>query len=144
MMLKQMIFAFISSMGFAILYSIPKDSILRSGFVGAMGWMVYYKFSHILNDNIISTFFAAVTVGVLGELFARYYKKPATIFMIPGIIPLVPGAAMYYTMLSLVEKDFNMAANKGTEAFFVAAAISIGLIISTTLSRSIKRVKNKG
>ena len=56
MMLKQMIFAFISSMGFAILYSIPKDSILRSGFVGAMGWMVYYKFSHILNDNIISTF----------------------------------------------------------------------------------------
>ena len=50
---------------------------------------------------------------------------------------------MYYTMLALVRKDFLLAANKGTETFFIAAAISIGIIISTSLSRSINRVKNK-
>ncbi|GFN36324.1 threonine/serine exporter family protein [Tepidimicrobium xylanilyticum] len=143
-LLKLIIFAFISSMGFAILFSIPKNSILKSGFIGSMGWMVYYIMSDILNDSIISTFFGAITVGALGELFARYFKKPATIFIIPGIIPLVPGAGMYYTMLALIEKDFSMAANKGTETFFIAAAISIGLIVSTSLSRSIKRVKDKG
>ncbi|NMB33315.1 MAG: threonine/serine exporter, partial [Clostridium sp.] len=60
-----------------------------------------------------------------------------------GIVPLVPGAGMYYTMLALVQKDFHLAASKGTETFFIAAAISIGVIISTFLSQSIKRVKFK-
>lgn len=142
-LLKHFIFAFLSSIGFAILFSIPKDSILKSGFVGAFGWVIYYITSSFFNSNITGTFFAAVTAGTLGELFARYYKKPATVFIVPGIIPLVPGAGMYYTMLALVEKDFFSAANKGTETFFIAAAISIGLIISTSLSKSIKRVKNK-
>ncbi len=58
-------------------------------------------------------------VGTLGELFARYFKKPATVYIIPGIVPLVPGAGMYYTMLALVEKDFLLAANNGTETFFL-------------------------
>ncbi len=74
---------------------------------------------------------------------ARYYKKPATVYIIPGIVPLVPGAGMYYTMLALVSKDFYTAINKGTETFFIAAAISLGIIISTSLSRSIKRMKHK-
>lgn len=141
--MKNFVFAFLSSTGFAILFSIPKDSILRSGFVGATGWIVFYISSNIFNSNITGTFFAAITAGVLGELFARHYKKPATVFIVPGIVPLVPGAGMYYTMLALVEKDFHGAANKGTETFFIAAAISIGLIISTSLSKSIRRVKNK-
>ncbi|HSH34747.1 threonine/serine exporter family protein, partial [Schnuerera sp.] len=113
-LLKHFIFAFLSSIGFAILFSIPKDSIAKSGFVGATGWIAYYITSSILNSNVAGTFFAAVTVGISGELFARHYKKPATVFIVPGIIPLVPGAGMYYTMLALVEKDFISAANKGT------------------------------
>ena len=96
-----------------------------------------------LDSNIVGTFFASIVVGILGELFARHFKKPATVYIIPGIVPLVPGAGMYYTMLALVEKDFSLAANRGTETFFLAAAISIGIITSTSLSRSINRVKHK-
>ena len=76
-------------------------------------------------------------------MFAKYFKKPATVFIIPGIITLVPGAGMYYTMLALIKKDFHEAANTGTETIFIAAAIAIGIILSSTMSRSIKRVKNK-
>lgn len=141
---KLFLFSYLSTMGFAMLFGIPKNSIVKSGFVGAFGWITYYITSQYLNSNIAGTFFAAVIVGILGELFARYYKKPATVYIIPGIVPLVPGAGMYYTMLALVRKEFLLAANKGTETFFVAAAISIGVIISTSLSRSINRVKYKG
>lgn len=141
--IRQFIFSLLSTIGFAVLFSIPKDSIFKSGIVGALGWVIFYITSISFESNIAGTFFAAMTVGVLGELLARYYKKPATVYTIPGIVPLVPGAGMYYTMLALVENDFFLAANKGTETFFVAAAISIGIIISTSLSRSIKRVKHK-
>lgn len=142
--LKQFILSFLSTICFSVLFSIPRDCIAKSGFIGALGWVTLYINSKFLNSTIAGTFFAAVTVGILGELFARYYKKPATVFIIPGIIPLVPGAGMYYTMLFLIEKDFLLAATKGTETLFIAAAISIGIILSTSLSRSIKRVKHKG
>lgn len=141
--LIQFLFAFLSTIGFAILFSIPKKSICKSGIVGAFGWVTFYAISNHFNSYISGTFFAAIVVGILGELMARYYKKPATVYIIPGIVPLVPGAGMYYTMLALVRKDFYAAINKGTETFFVAAAISLGVIISTSLSRSIKRVKHK-
>jgi len=141
--IKQVLFAFISTVGFSILFTTPKDSIIKASIVGSAGWGIYYITQLIFNNNIISTLFASVSVGIIGELFAKHYKKPATVFIIPGIIPLVPGAGMYYTMLELVEKNYYAAADKGTETFFIAASISIGLIISTTLSTSIKRVKNK-
>lgn len=140
--IQQFLFSFLSTIGFAVLFGIPKDSIIKSGIAGAWGWVVFYITSTYLN-NIAGALFAATTVGILGELLARYYKKPATIYTIPGIIPLVPGAGMYYTMLALIDSDYILAANKGTETFFIAAAISMGIIISTFLSRSIKRVKYK-
>ncbi len=141
--IKQFLFSFVSTIGFSVMYNIPKGLVTKTGLVGGIGWLVFYITGLFLHNNIMSTYFAALAVGIFGELFARYFKKPATVFIIPGIIPLVPGAGMYYTMLALVEEDFYLAATKGTETLFIAAAISAGLIVSTMLSKSIRRVKNK-
>ena len=141
--IKQFILSFISTVGFSILFSAPKETLAHAGFVGASGWSVFYITSHAFNSNIAGTFFAALTVGLLGEVFARSNKKPATLYITPGILPLVPGAGMYYTMFALVEKDFLLAADKGAETFFVAAAIAIGIIISSIFSQSITRVRQK-
>lgn len=132
-----------STVGFSILFSSPKNTIGYAGFTGAIGWILYSITSEIFHSNIAGTFFGAITVGLLGELLARLCKKPATIYITSGIIPLVPGAGMYYTMLAIIKNDFTMAATKGVETFFIAAAIAVGIIISSGFSRSIKRVKQK-
>ena len=139
--LKDFILSTISTMGFAILLGSPSSSILKSGIIGGIGWTAMVLIDYKFNSLIFASFFAALLVGSLGEAFAKKDKKPATVYIIPGIIPLVPGAGMYYTMLALVENDFLESAMKGTETFFIAIAISIGITISTALSRSIKRVK---
>ncbi len=140
---KQFLYAFLSSIGFAILFSIPRDSIIKSGTVGALGMVIYTLIDEIFNTPVAGTLFGALTVGILGEILARHYKKPATVFIIPGIIPLVPGAGTYYTMLAVIEKNFVDTANIGSETFFIAVAIAVGLTISSSLSRSIKRVKKQ-
>lgn len=142
--IKQFLLSFMSTVGFSILYSCPKDTIGYSALAGSAGWTAYYVTSNFLNSTVTGTFIGALTVGILGQVLSRLNKKPATLFITPGIIPLVPGAGMYYTMFSLIEKDFHMAANKGLETFFIAAAISIGIIISSIFSISIKRVRQKG
>lgn len=139
--LKQFFISSIGTLGFAILFGIPANAIFQSAFIGGTGWTVYYTVGQKFNSLIAGAFLGALVVGLIGEGFARYYKKPATVFIIPGIIPLVPGSGMYYTMLALVENDFSKALTKGVETFFIAAAISIGIIITTSLSRSINRAK---
>lgn len=139
----QFIFAFLSTTGFAVFFNIPKDSVIKSSFCGAIGWVLYIISTELFSSRIGATLIAAITVGLVGEFMAKNYKKPATIFTIPGIIPLVPGAGMYYTMLSIIDKNFIGAAESGTEAIFTAIAIAIGIIVSSSFSRALIKYRTK-
>lgn len=139
----QLILAFLSTIGFSILFSTPKKEVPYAGIAGGMAWGLYSIMTNLFHSNIAGTLFGALTVGLLGELLARIRKKPAILYITSGIVPLVPGAGMYYTMLAVLDNDFILAANKGVETFFIAAAIAVGVIISSAFSRSINRVKHK-
>lgn len=141
--LLQFIYSFFATIGFAIYFGAPVNSIIPSGISGGASWSLYYIMFSILNDKILATFMGAFLVGTLGEALAIKYKKPATVFITPGIVPLVPGAGMYYTMSYLVGRNFNKAINAGTEVFFMAAAIAMGIIVSTIFTRSIRRFKRQ-
>ena len=140
--IKELFFAFISTMGLSILFRSPKKAIVPAGLIGTAGWGLLSLGKFALASSIAASFLAALSVGLLGEFAARKIKKPATLFVTSGIVPLVPGAGMYYTMVALIEKDYTAAITKGVETFFIAAAISMGIIISSAFSYSIQRVKH--
>lgn len=138
----QFILGFLATLGFSILFNVPKKSIIPSCITGAIGWVVYYIFN-ISGHKILGTFIASFTIGVTGELMAMELKKPATVFIIPGITPLVPGAGTYYTMLFLVQNKYLTAAKKGAETLFVAAAIAIGVIFASVFMEYARLLVNK-
>lgn len=139
--LVQLLLAFFATISFALYFNAPIKSIFYSGLVGGISWVLYYTVLKQLDNKILGILLAAFLVGVLGEFLAIKLKKPATIFITTGVIALVPGAGMYYTMFNIVNENFIKAANFGTETFFIAASIAIGIILSTVFSRSIKRFK---
>lgn len=141
LIIKQFIYAFFSIIGFAVLFNIPRNCIIKSGIVGSLGWLVDLQITNITASPVAGAFWGAVTVGIVGEAFARIFKKPVTIFIVPGIVPLVPGSGMYYTMLAITEKRFIDAANVGSETTFIAASIASGIIIASSLSRIYRRRK---
>ena len=141
--LLQFVYSFFATMGFAIYFGAPINSIIPSGVSGGASWALYYFIFSILNDKILANFMGALLVGTLGEFLAIKYRKPATVFITPGIVPLVPGAGMYYTMSYLVSKDYNEAIHSGAEVFFMAAAIAIGIIVSTIFSKSLRKFSRK-
>lgn len=135
------IFAFFGTLGFTILFNCPKKSVFKASLIGALGWTSYLLTVDSGQSVITATFVGAITVGLIGELFANTFRSPATIFIIPGIIPLVPGYGIYYTMISIITKDYNTATTKGFEALFVALAIATALIITSTVGRLIRNNK---
>lgn len=138
--ISQALYSLISTFGFAILFNGPKNCLIKASVCGMMGWIVNVLSENLLGSPTLSTFLGAITVGVMGEIFAKLFKKPATMFIIPGVIPLVPGAGMYYTMLSLITGEFNETARLGSETVFTAFLIAIAIIISSSLSKGILRV----
>jgi uncharacterized membrane protein YjjB (DUF3815 family) len=91
----------------------------------------------------MAAFAGAFVVGVLSEILARKRKMPATVFTIPGLIPLVPGYGLYYSMLKVVEADYTAAAEVGVETILVALSISSAIIVTTSISRKIKGKRRK-
>ena len=139
----QFIYSFFATIGFAIYFGAPVSAIIPSGIAGGASWSLYFIIFSSLDNKILATFLGAFLVGALGEVLAIKYKKPATVFITPGLVPLVPGAGMYYTMSYLVSRDYNGFISTATEVFFTAAAIAIGIIVSTVFSKSIRRFKKQ-
>ena len=137
------IYSFISTIGFAVFLKAPKSTLIPSGFVGGIGWSVYYFLMISTNNNIMSNFIAALLVSLISELFARKLKQPAIVFTIPGIILLVPGLGMYNTMLYLVQNNYSAAIAKGADVLFVGGAISLGILVITSLVKTLHIISIK-
>ena len=71
-------------------------------------------------------------VAALSELCAVLSRTPATVFLIPGLIPLVPGGGMFQTMRAFVQGDPDTAARIGFTTLSAAGAIVLGIAISSS------------
>jgi uncharacterized membrane protein YjjB (DUF3815 family) len=80
---------------------------------------------------------------LLAEIFARMFKAPATVFLITGIIPLVPGGGLYYTMDALIDGNMALFAEKGIEAAGIAGAIAAGSSLVSSMVRILPKRKRK-
>jgi uncharacterized membrane protein YjjB (DUF3815 family) len=64
---------------------------------------------------------------VYAELLAHWMRSPTTLFVIPAIIPLVPGSSLYYAMSSAVQRDLTNAREYGSQTLELALAIAAGM-----------------
>ena len=137
------IFAFMSTIGFAVYMNCPKDQIIPCGITGTVGWIIYYFLNIQLESIIFANFIAALAVTVMSDKFARKLKKPAILFILPGIIPLVPGLGLYNTMLYLVQGDYTLAISKGMDTLLVSGAIALALLVNVSLVKTFRFFRRK-
>lgn len=142
MWVEQLVTSFIASAGFGVLFNAPKESILKCGFVGMVGWMIYVLLVDVEVDIILSTFIAAFIIAFVSQRFARVYKMPIIIFSVAGIIPLVPGGLAYDAMRNIVVNDYNVAIQLATKAFMISGAIAMGLVFAEVVNQIIRKARN--
>ncbi|MDO4295389.1 MAG: threonine/serine exporter family protein [bacterium] len=127
--------AAVGTVAFSLLFQVPKHLYVYCGFAGAMGWIVYSCLEADLGAPTAS-YFATVMVIVLSRLFAVRERCPATMFLIPGIFPLVPGAGIYWTSYYIVTNALPAAVDSGFLAMKVAVAIVLGIVSVFELPQS--------
>lgn len=122
---------------YSIVVAAPWKTVPVSAVTAALFYTVYRLISEIGGQDILGYFVASLLVAVSGEICARIYKMPSTIFVFPGILPLVPGYWLYRTMLYLVQNDYDGFAHTGVQTLFISGAIAISIAVTNVAARHI-------
>ena len=126
----QLVAAFVGTVGFSALFGAPRRFYLYCGLAGVAGWAVYL-FVSTGHSVVGAAFFAALTVAAISHVMARLRHCPVTVFLICGIIPLVPGGGIFWTAYYLVTDQLRLAAETGFVALKVTIAIAGGIILAS-------------
>ena len=146
----------IAAVGFAILFNIPKKAILTIFLLGFGAGFLKFLLMKFGMNIILSSFIAALFVGIISMPTAHKIHQPPVVFSIPPIIPMIPGYFAYETILSVMEFTFmdvetsqkleliSKVFSNGFTMFFILIAISLGVIFPMLLLRksTVKKINN--
>lgn len=133
--------AFIGTVGFAALFGTPRRYYLTCGFTGMVGWAVYVVLAWYTGLLSVAgaAFFGALAVALTSDLLSVAQRCPTTVFLICGIIPLVPGGGIFWTVYYLVSDQLRLAATTGFTAIKVTIAIAGGIITLAALASRLQK-----
>lgn len=140
-MFFQVIYAFIVSLGFGVLFNVRDKNLFFAALGGAVGWFFYSLTMNLSNSSILAMLIASISISIYAEIFSRVLKNPVTLFLVCSLIPLVPGSGMYYTVFEAVEGNVFGSLNNGIETLSLAGVIAVGIILVSTLSRLMQKLK---
>ncbi len=127
---------FLGTVAYVVLFNVPRKYYVSCGVTGVVSWLVYLKASSVMSAAA-SSFFAALVAVFLSRMLTVRMKCPITIFLLAGIIPLVPGAGIYYTAYYLVTDQLSLAAQTGVGAVKVAFGIVLGIAFVVSIPREV-------
>ncbi len=136
----QVLAAAVGPAAFALLFNVPPHCSFRFGVIGGLGWLCYLSLDRLGMGSILSVFAATALVVFCSRYSAVRRRCPVTLFLIPGIFPLVPGAGIYWTAYYVVTDQVTLAAQKGFSTLKAAVAIVLGILLVFELPQSVFRV----
>lgn len=131
--LIQLLTAGIGTLGFSIYFRVREKNVIASTIGGVLGFAVYLIIYKLTQSLFFANFLAALAVYTYSEICARILKAPSNIFMIPGIIPLLPGGTLYYTMYALVIGDKQMLTQNASSTAVITVGIATGIVVGTVI-----------
>lgn len=125
--------SFFGSVGFAMMFHLEGKKVLWTAVGGGMAWFVYLLIGVFYPSYGFQFLCSGIALGFYTEIMAMVTKMPRTAYIAVGIIPLIPGSALYHTMYSLFQKDMTAAKAFAFEAIVTSTAIAAGLLIAMEL-----------
>ncbi|MGL5574613.1 MAG: threonine/serine exporter family protein [Sarcina sp.] len=139
----QVVACTIGGLGYALMYNVKKDKLIAATIGGFLTITTYVIANQLLNNIFLATTLASAVITFYSEFLARKLKSPATVFLLPGIIPLVPGGGLFYTMTGLLTNNMHQFKSSGTSTFETAAGIAIGVILASVIVNHINTLLSK-
>lgn len=134
--------ATLGTLGFALLFGLEKRLLGFAAFGGALTWGIYLAAGCLPEKGVfIPCFIAAVTAAGYSQISAYFIKIPTVILLAPSVLPIVPGADLYYTFLFLYRKEWDLFLSHGKDTLLSVFAISMGMTLVYFIKTVYYRIK---
>lgn len=144
-MIIQVIAACLAIAAFGVVIEAPRRYLVFCGMIGGIGWAVYLLCEGS-QGTIMATFYSALVIAVLSHIWARIFKAPVTVFLISGILVLVPGANLYRTVYEVFLGSTAMASHYLMLTVQMAGMIALAIFVVDSffnLIREVPRIHRK-
>lgn len=123
----------VGAVGFAMLFNVhgKKLGLIALGSLVSWGCFLLCR-----GAGIFYAFFCATCAAALiSEVLARVAKGPVLLFLVPMLIPLIPGSDLYYTMSYLVNGERGLSLHHAILLLSEAGAIALGIICAAAIAK---------
>ncbi len=147
-MLIQLAMAFLSAGFFGLKLGMKRKTRLwMAALGGLLGWGTYLLADYFGANDFLACLIASMVGALAAQIMARTFRAPATVFLVPAIIPLVPGRALYYTLSSIINNEEALSSAWGTTTVLEALAIALGMVVVllafTAVTATVRRINRK-
>lgn len=131
----------IGTLGFSLLFHVTGKKLIAIALGGAVSTAIYLWVLALSDQKATALLVATAAIGILAEVFARLFKAPVISFLVPMLVPLIPGSDLYYTTSFLIRGQSAEFAERGQSLLWQAGAIAFGIILVSCISHIKKRSK---
>lgn len=136
----QVFTALLGSLGFAIIFKMKRRHLAAACIGGGATWIIYLICAHFGLDIFLANLIATLFASAYSEVMRNFCKTPRTVFVIPAVVPLIPGSSLYYTMSAVVAENENLAADYAIQTGLVAGAIAFGILLFTVVFHVVHKI----
>ena len=125
--------SFMAVLSFGLVLEMPRKYLGWSGLTGGVCWLVYL---------VVKA--GTGSMALMGHLFARIFRAPVSVFLVPGILPLVPGTSIYNSVYYVIRNSREESMYYLVETLQIAGAIALAVFLMDSVFKLVgkkKRIK---
>ena len=133
--LVQCLFATVACLGFVIVFNIHGQGSWLCALGGGLTWAVYCLVAACGGEELLGYFLATIFAAVFAEVMARVRKYPAISYLITSLLPLIPGAGIYYSAQQAMQGNYQGFVEYSTHTLAIAGVMAVGILIIVSTTR---------
>jgi uncharacterized membrane protein YjjB (DUF3815 family) len=123
------------TLGFSLVFHSPLNKLIVTSCIGGFGMTAFVGIALLGANLALAVLGGTILIAALAEIASRAGHEAVTVYIYPGIIPLVPGAMIYESMNSLLDNGIVAAASKSVETLICAGCIALGLVLVASMTQ---------
>ncbi len=127
--------SFVACAGFVIVFNVHGYGSVLCALGGAITTGAYCLALALGCDVLLCCFLATCVAAAFSEIMARVRKYPAISYLLISVLPLIPGAGIYYAAQETIRGNMDLAAEYGLNTLATAGVMAAGILVVSTAVR---------
>ncbi len=134
----QTLVAIIGTLGFCLFIRLRLSRLPVIAVSTAVCFLTYLAALHFGVSEFTANAVAAMVTALLSEICAVWLKAPVTVFLIPSLLPLIPGAHLYYAIEGFFKNDPMQGLSHLTTLLQAIGGLVLGITVVSAIFRTVR------